>query len=224
MTDSDQLRTDAVDTVDASVDTDKDIKHVSLKEKAAESKARAKKKNLTIAAILGVVLVVVIAGALFLQSNAGSGYSALDLLPGSASSSIQGQEAPDFSFLGEQGHVEMLSDYRGTPVVLNFWASWCPPCRAEMPHFQEAFDLHGNDVKFIMLNIDESIEVARAFADELELTFPLYFDESSEGALAYKITGVPETFFIDANGVVTQRFLGAIDTKTITTSIEAMLP
>ena len=132
-------------------------------------------------------------------------------------------KAPDFTVEDAWGNDVSLSDRFGKPIVLNFWASWCPPCRMEKPFFQEAFDHYGNEVKFIVLNIDEPIEVARGYADEEGFTFPLYFDEMNEGAAAFGVTGVPETFFINADGIVEARFLGAINFATIEHSIQSML-
>jgi len=182
----------------------------------------SKRKNLIIAVILGAALAIVIAGALALESWVLPHYDASEMLPDSVQAEMVGDLAPNFEFLGEQGHLLQLSDFAGTPVVLNFWASWCPPCRMEKPHFQQAFEEYGNDVKFIVLNVDEPIEVARAYADEEGFTFPLYFDETNEGAAAFGVTAVPETFFIDADGVISARFMGAIDFHTIEHSIKDM--
>ncbi|MCL2746256.1 MAG: TlpA family protein disulfide reductase [Coriobacteriia bacterium] len=182
-----------------------------------------KRKNLTIAGILGGALAVVIAGALALQFWVLPNYDIADLLPDDAQAEMVNGAAPDFEFLSEQGHRQFLSDFEGTPVVLNFWASWCPPCRMEKPHFQQAFEQYGNDVKFIVLNVDEPIEVARAYMDEEGFTFPIYFDEASEGALAYGVTGVPETFFIDSDGIISSRFMGAINFDTIEHALQEIL-
>ena len=94
----------------------------------------------------------------------------------------------------------------------------------QKPFFQEAYDIYGNEVKFFMMNIDEPIEVARAYMDEEGYTLPIYFDEAREGAQAYGLTGVPETFFIDAEGIVRAHFVGPINMDTIRPSIEAILP
>ncbi|MCL2403688.1 MAG: TlpA family protein disulfide reductase [Coriobacteriia bacterium] len=181
------------------------------------------KRNLIIAVGLSAVLIAVIAGALALQSWVLPNTDIVDLLPDNAQGEMVGEPAPDFGFTGEQGHFLLLSDYIGTPVVLNFWASWCPPCRMEKPHFQQAFEQYGNDVKFILLNVDEPIEVARAYMDEEGFTFPVYFDETHAGASTFGVTGVPETFFIDADGVISSRFLGAVDLQTISHAIDEML-
>jgi len=205
-------------------------KDVSLTSDVSEADdatvAAGKKRNLLIAAIFGFALVAVIAAALMLQSGLLTNYDPTEpasVMSTNPNAALVGEAAPNFEFLGEQGHRLLLSDFAGTPIVLNFWASWCPPCRMEKPFFQEAFDHYGNEVKFIVLNIDEPIEVARAYADEEGFTFPLYFDEMNEGAAAFGVTGVPETFFINADGIVEARFLGAINFATIEHSIQSML-
>ena len=181
-----------------------------------------KKRNILLVIAFAVLLFAIIAAALFVQSMVET-QDLAGVLPDDIELAMVGEAAPDFKFLGEQGHELLLSDFAGTPIVLNFWASWCAPCRLEKPHFQQAFEHYGNDVKFIILNVNEPIETARAYADEEGFTFPLYFDEMQAGAAAFNVTGVPETFFIDADGVVSSRFLGAINFDTIEHAIQEML-
>jgi len=183
-----------------------------------------KKRSLLIAATFAIALVLVVVSAFLVQDELLESYDdVIATLPGGTDSEWVGQTAPDFSFLGENGHVQFLSDYRGTPIVLNFWATWCPPCRMEKPHFQQAFDQYGNDVKFIILNVDEPIEVVRAYADAEGFTFPLYFDEAREGAIAFEAAAVPASFFIDADGIIRAHYLGAINFNTIERSILSIM-
>jgi len=185
-----------------------------------------KKRNLIIAAIIAMILAAVIAGAAFLQSallpDGASSDAIADLMPGDVQDPLIGQQAPDFTFTDEQGTELRLSDFAGTPVVLNFWASWCPPCRIEKPEFQQAYEQYGNEVKFIMLNADESVEVARAYTDEEGYTFPVYFDTAGEGAFAFEVTGIPETFIINTDGAIVARFLGATGFTTLQRAIQNM--
>jgi len=188
----------------------------------APKMTRQPKSNLIIAAILATALAVVIAGAFLLMSTLSPNDELLTLTEG-GTSALVGEIAPDFEFLSEQGHKLRLSDFEGTPIVLNFWASWCPPCRLHMPHFQEAHNLYGNEVKFIMLNFNESMDEARSYIDAEGYAFDIFFDEQREGATAYGVTAVPETFFIDASGIVTASYLGPINLETIEQSIRSML-
>lgn len=188
---------------------------------STEENLSPKTKSWLMVAAFAVALAAIVGAAFFLQTNLADNYDMANVGM-DADISMVGEKAPDFSFMSEQGHVLLLSDYVGTPVVLNFWASWCPPCRMEKPFFQQAYDLYGNDFEFIMLNVDEPIEVARKYMDQEGYTFPIYFDESNEGASSFGLTGVPETFFIDADGIIRARFMGAINLETIERALETI--
>ena len=112
--------------------------------------------------------------------------------------------APDFTVYDKNGKPVKLSDMKGTPVVLNFWASWCPPCKAEMPDFDEIAKEYEGKVAFMMVNLTdgqrETQSSAQAFIDSMGYTFPVYFDLDSEAAYAYGIQSIPNTFFIDSDG------------------------
>ncbi len=112
--------------------------------------------------------------------------------------------APDFSFRDASGNTVNLSDYRGKPVVLNFWATWCGPCRMEMPYLQAAYDTYGSDVNFLIVNLTDggrdTVESATAFATDNGYTFPLGFDVDYNGAYAYGVSAIPQTYFIDGEG------------------------
>ena len=187
------------------------------------SETPIKKRNILLVIAFAILLFAVIVGAFAIVSMLESGFDLAGTPLSNTELAMVGEPAPDFKFLSEQGHELLLSDFAGTPIVLNFWASWCPPCRMEKPHFQQAFDYYGNEVKFIILNVDEPIDVVRAYMDEEGFSFPVYFDELREGAAAFSVTGVPETFFIDADGIVNSRFLGAINFDTIEHAIQEML-
>ncbi|WP_166245394.1 peroxiredoxin family protein [Paenibacillus turpanensis] len=131
----------------------------------------------------------------------------------------QGQQAPDFELLDMKGNTVRLSQYRGKNVVLNFWASWCPPCRAEMPHMQRFHeDDQGENTVVLGVNltsIENNANDAKAFAEQLALTFPIVLDSKGEVMNAYKIRAYPTTFFIDGHGIIRRAFFGAIDYETM---------
>ena len=108
---------------------------------------------------------------------------------------------------------------KGTPVVLNFWASWCPPCKAEMPEFDEIAKEYADKVAFMMVNLTDGVqetqEKAQAFIDSMGYTFPVYFDKDSDAAYKYGIQSIPTTIFIDANGNLIAGATGAIDGETL---------
>ena len=121
-----------------------------------------------------------------------------------------GDEAPDFTLETLDGKTVSLSDYRGTPVVLNFWASWCNPCRREFPLFREQLAEHKGD--FVVLGVDyKDIDAdARAFAKEQRATWPILPDRDSSVSTTYGIRAVPQTFFIRRDGTIAQRYYSQI--------------
>ncbi len=121
-----------------------------------------------------------------------------------------GRPAPDFTLPNLSGEVVHLSDYRGRVVFLNIWASWCNPCRTEMPSMEKLYQtLKGEDFEILAVSIDASGAKAVApFAKEFKLTFPILLDVKGSVADLYGTTGVPETFIIDKNGIIVHKAIG----------------
>lgn len=132
--------------------------------------------------------------------------------------------APDFTVLDAAGNKVKLSDMLGKPVVVNFWASWCGPCKMEMPEFEEVYKELGDEVHFMMVNLtdgwQETQEMAQSFIEEEGYTFPVYYDMMSEGAMNYGVSSIPATYFIDAEGNAIAQARSAIDGETIKIGIE----
>lgn len=123
-----------------------------------------------------------------------------------------GQIAPDFQLKTLEGETVHLSDFRGERVILNFWATWCPPCRAEIPDFQKLYESH--DVEILAVDLtdtEESIEDVRAFVKEYEMTFPVLMDEHSDVANMYQIVAYPTSYMIDSSGHIQFVALGAMN-------------
>ena len=112
--------------------------------------------------------------------------------------------APDFTVYDLDGNPVKLSDFRGKPVILNFWASWCGPCKAEMPDLEAAYLEYGDEIRFLTVNLtdgrSETVESASAYITQQGYTFPVYYDTKAECAYTYGVTGIPMTLFIDKNG------------------------
>jgi len=124
----------------------------------------------------------------------------------------QGMVAPDFKLTTLDGEVMKLSDYRGERVMLNFWATWCPPCRAEMPDMQKLYEDEGYTVLALnMTKTENNIERVGEFVNELGLTFPILMDEASDAMNTYKIQVYPTSYMIDSNGRVQSIILGAMN-------------
>jgi len=135
--------------------------------------------------------------------------------------------APDFAVLDADGNEVRLSDKQGKPVVLNFWASWCPPCKEEMPGFNNAFADFGEKVHFMMVCLvdgaRETIESGAAYVEGQGYEFPVYFDVTSEAMMAYDIRAIPATYFIDAEGYLVTRAESSIPESTLRTGISYII-
>lgn len=129
---------------------------------------------------------------------------------------LAGYLAPDFSLRTLDGQQVRLSDFRGRVVLLNFWATWCPSCRQEMPVLQKFFDEKGNRVQLLTVDIDEPEKVVRDFMQSNGYSFPVLMDNGEVTSL-YRVTAIPTTFFIDARGVIMGKHMGPLDEKTINT-------
>lgn len=134
-----------------------------------------------------------------------------------------GQIAPDFQLNTIEGETTHLSDYRGQRVILNFWATWCPPCRAEIPDFQKLYD--SEDVEILAVDLtetEESIEDVRSFVEEFEMTFPVLMDESSDVADMYQVMAYPTSYMIDSSGHIQYVALGAMNYDLMIQELEKM--
>ena len=137
------------------------------------------------------------------------------------------QKAPDFAMTDSDGKSVKISDFtdNGRSVVLNFWASWCPPCKKEMPDFEKVYRELGDDVQFIMLCLTdgtrETKESGERFIESQGYTFPVFFDTNQNGASAYAIRSIPVTVFIDKDGYITNKRVGAINERILREGIDS---
>lgn len=128
----------------------------------------------------------------------------------------QGQLAPDFTLTNLDGEEVNLSDLQGKNVLLNFWATWCPPCEAEMPHLQKYYDTYAekDNVEIIGVNVTyakEKIERVKQFVEGYQLTFPILLEPTKEVADQYEVFTIPSTFMIDMEGNVQRQIIGPLD-------------
>jgi cytochrome c biogenesis protein CcmG, thiol:disulfide interchange protein DsbE len=128
--------------------------------------------------------------------------------PGQA---VIGKAAPDLILEDLQGQTFRLEDLRGKVVFLHFWATWCPPCREEMPSMEvlhREMSVAGEPFQMLAILTNDDPGQATRFAEKLDLTFPILKDRDNLASRTYGITGVPETFIIDSNGILRERFIG----------------
>ena len=146
---------------------------------------------------------------------------------GPLSAQTLGSPAPDFTLKTLAGVRATLADYAGRPVFINFWASWCTPCRGEMSDIIAAYNLHRDQrlqVLAINLTDQEHMSDVRRFVDEFQIPFPVLLDQSGKARKSYALHGVPTSVFIDAQGIVRLVNPGPITTATIQRGLAAILP
>lgn len=168
--------------------------------------------------ILLIVFVLFILGSSFLYKGLSNNFAANQKL-----NIVKEDIANDFTVVDADEKDFALSSSFGKPIVLNFWASWCPPCKSEMPEFQTAYETYGSDVQFIMVNLTdgerETIETASAFVKDQGYTFPVFYDINQEAAYAYEVSSIPTTYFIDTNGNIAASAQGMLDADTLAQGI-----
>ena len=135
-----------------------------------------------------------------------------------------GHTAPNFVFKSAEGDTATLADFRGQPVVVNFWATWCPPCRAEMPDLVQAYEKYQDD-GLIIIEVDsaEPPEAVSAFMNAFGMTMPVVIDPRNEVMATYKAQGLPASFFLDRDGVIQTRWIGMLTGDKLETFLQDIL-
>jgi len=137
---------------------------------------------------------------------------------------LKGKPAPDFKLRTlDTGHQISLAELRGKPVVINFWATWCGPCRLEHPVLVWASREYGSQVQFLGAIFEDTEENARAYLSQNGTPYPQLVDPLSRTAVDYGVAGVPETYFIDAAGVIRGKYAQPIDPKTMAAQLKSLL-
>ena len=136
---------------------------------------------------------------------------------------IVGHLAPDFTLQTAVGESYTLSEFRGQPVVLNFWASWCGPCRVEMPFFERTQMKYNGKTAVIGVNQGESADIVQEFGVRQNISYPLLVDDDNSVNLAYNVHSLPTTIFIDPDGVVQEVIVGIVNQAVLEDRIEGMM-
>ena len=132
--------------------------------------------------------------------------------------------APDFTVYDLDGNEVHLSDYFGKPIIVNFWASWCGPCKMEMPDFDDAYAVYKDDIVFLMVNMTdgsrETVDKASAFIADSGYSFPVYYDTEYSAAITYSVASLPTSYFLNEKGELVAHAKGAIDADTLQRGID----
>ena len=164
--------------------------------------------------LIAVVLVGLIGGASVLYNQLSVDYAPQQMVTQEVENL-----APDFTVTDKDGNEVKLSDFFGKPIVLNFWASWCGPCKSEMPDFNEAYLAQGDEIQFLMVNMTdgyrETLKIAQTFVADAGYSFTVLYDVNRDAAATYGISSLPTTLFIGADGVMVAYAMGAIDAETL---------
>ncbi|PFG04688.1 redoxin domain-containing protein [Bacillus sp. es.034] len=139
----------------------------------------------------------------------------------------KGDRAPDFTLTTLDGKEVKLSDYQGKKVILNFWATWCPPCKAEMPHMEQYYEKKAKKEKVEILAVnltsqDEGEKAVQQFVDGYELTFPILMDEKGDIGDEYRAFTIPTTYMIDTNGLIQHKIVGPMNEEMMGKMVEGM--
>jgi peroxiredoxin len=120
-----------------------------------------------------------------------------------------GAKAPDFELKTLAGETVKLSNLKGKKVMLNFWATWCPPCKEEMPAMDKLSKQAGKDVVILAVNIDPQLDV-QGFINENKITFPIPLDKDDKVNETYQVLSIPTTYFIDSKGIIQNKYTGSM--------------
>ena len=168
-------------------------------------------KSLCLAVLISAALVLTAAG-----DRAGSRV-------GSARPAV-GYQAPDFTVKTLEGTEVALGEQLGTPVFINFFATWCHFCRVEMPYIQALYEELGDDVSFMIVDVRESEETVKAYFEAAGWTVPVDLDSIGIAGAKYAVRGLPTSFFIDSEGIIRDMVIGAMTEARLRQGIESILP
>jgi peroxiredoxin len=170
----------------------------------------------------GLAVLAAIIGVLVVISQSGDGEETV-LGPLTSDGPSIGEPAPDFVLEGTDGETVKLSDLQGQPVWINFWATWCPPCRGELPDIQKLFEEKGDaGLVVLAINFEELGDQAQDVFDELGLTMPVLLDSDGSIFEQYRLRGLPDSFFVDSDGILRDVQLGALTEAQMREKLESI--
>lgn len=172
--------------------------------------------------ILGVA-VLTTAGCLGGSKNFASGGEPASGSSGQSIGGLVGSPAPDFTLQSIDGSKVQLADLRGKPLLINFWATWCPPCKEEMPTLQSAYQKYKEQgFEFVGVDLKEDEATVRQFVEAGGYGWKFLLDTSGQVSNSYRVSGVPTTYFVDREGVVRDMFIGPIPNAILERKLDAL--
>lgn len=150
------------------------------------------------------------------------GLGLLRVLDGLANRNVElaiGKPAPQFDLQSLDGQQVQLANYRGRAVLVNFWATWCAPCKKEMPLFEARYQKYAPDLVVVGINLGESREQVQTYVDDLSISFPVLLEMKGKSSADYNISGYPTSFFIDAEGILRAVHIGEINASQLDTAL-----
>ena len=179
---------------------------------------------LVVLAVLTVVGYKVLAGAGWPQSETATGAAEPGVFTSGQSGETRLRQAPDFTLQLFSGETLRLADLRGKPVLINYWAAWCPPCRDEAPVLERVWqEYRAKDVVFVGVDIWDSEDEARKFLDRYGISYPNGQDPRGTTAIDYAVRGIPETFFVDRQGQITRKWNGPLSESRLRTFLDEIV-
>lgn len=173
----------------------------------------------------GLILTIIILALVLIGSVVA--YNILAAYSSTSISATADVSMHSFTMKTVDGQDIELSELAGRPMVLNFWASTCGPCKNEMPEFQRAYEQYGDQITFVMVNISgfngETERAALSFLDKNGYGFPVYFDTYEEGSVQFEVSTIPRTYFINSEGYIVLYANGSIDASTLQQGIDSIL-
>ena len=216
---------------------------MAKKPKQYKSKTHKKKSNSNRQLFIGLlvvgVILAVVAGILLVRNGSTSGSSSADTanipndlavatlagVKNGGAQPAQGRPAPNFAFRYPDGSTYTLADFKGQPVIVNFWATWCPPCRREMPGLVKAYETHKDDGLMILeVDVAEPAEAVEQFVQEYNMTMPVILDQRQEVTRLYRTDSFPTSFFIDKDGVIQVRWVGYLPEEQLALNLQKIMP
>ncbi len=186
----------------------------------------SKKTTWIVVALVALLALGIGARLLLPQGERSAGTGAASEEAAGGMGGAVGSMAPDFTLPKARGEGAIaLSEYRGNVVLVNFWATWCPPCREEIPAFIQVRDkLHADGFEIIGVSLDEGgPSVVLPFAQEYGITYPLAMGDQALTQRYGGIRGIPTSFLVDREGKIVQKYLGAVDAQTLENAVKSLL-